>query len=342
MMSRLRDLRGLSFSDINPVALGIAAVVLTTAAATFAFAVGSVGILDDTYSMSGVFEESGGVRTGDRVRYAGVEIGRVTAVEPDFEEGWVVVTWEVDAGSDIGHDASAEISLATLLGGRYVRLSGPLEEPYMEDLDVEDRRIPLERTRVPLGVTEALGQATSTIDAIDAAAIDELVNQLADLATDNAASFEPLLEDVSSLTGILNTRRDTIDSLLGETTRLADTLAQKDESLVRLIDQAGSLLDEVATRRDQLSSLLGSGSDVVRELDGLISRNQQSLDTILTNLHTTTQGLEPSIPALNETLATLGPALAGLETATTTGEWVDVIVTGLSVLQIADLLEPLT
>ena len=330
-MSRLRDLRGLSFSDINPVALGIAAVVLTTAAATFAFAVGSVGILEDTYSMSGVFEESGGVRTGDRVRYAGVEIGRVTAVEPDFEEGWVVVTWEVDAGSDIGHDASAEISLATLLGGRYVRLSGPLEEPYMEDLDVEDRRIPLERTRVPLGVTEALGQATSTIDAIDAAAIDELVNQLADLATDNATSFEPLLEDVSSLTGILNTRRDTIDSL-----------AQKDESLVRLIDQAGSLLDEVATRRDQLSSLLGSGSDVVRELDGLISRNQQTLDTILTNLHTTTQGLEPSIPALNETLATLGPALAGLETATTTGEWVDVIVTGLSVLQIADLLEPLT
>ncbi len=329
----------MSFSDLNPVAVGITTVVLAIAASTFAFAVGSVGILDDTYSMSGVFTESGGIRSGDRVRYAGVEIGRVTDVRPDFDEGWVVVTWEVDAGSDIGNRAEAEISLATLLGGRYLRISGPLDEPYMEDLDVEDRRIPLERTRVPLGVTEALGQATSTIDAIDATAVDELVNQLADLATDNADSFEPLLEDVSALTEVLNSRRGTIDALLDETTKLTDSLAQKDEALIRLIDQAGSLLDQVASRRDQLSTLLGSGSATVQELDSLISRNQESLDTVLRNLHTTTEGLEPSLPAFNETLAVLGPTMTGIESATITGDWADIILTGVGLLQLGDLLE---
>ena len=80
MIERLRNFGSFSFSDLNPVSVGVATVVLAVLASTFAFAVGSVGILDDTYEMSGVFEESGGIRTGDRVRYAGVEIGRVTDV----------------------------------------------------------------------------------------------------------------------------------------------------------------------------------------------------------------------------------------------------------------------
>lgn len=339
----MRDLidriRWFSFTDVNPVALGVVTVVVAAAASTFAFAVGSLGLFDDTYTMSGVFEESGGIRSGDKVRLAGVQVGTVTAVEPDFEQGYVVVTWEVESGVEVGHQANAEISLATLLGGRYLRLDGPVVEPFMEDLDQDERRIPLERTRLPLGVTEALGEATTTLDAIDATTVDDLVDQLADLASDNAGSFEPLLEDVSTLAAVLDQRKDSIDLLLDQTNTLTSTLADKDDALIQLVDQAGSLLEEIATRRDQIHALLGSGSTAVAELDRLITTNRDSLDAILSDLTTTTDRLEPRLPELNETLAVLGPALDAFESATLQGPWLDAVVTGLSVVQITEVLD---
>lgn len=339
MRDRLRNLSTFSFTDVNPVALGVVTVVMAVAAATFAFAVGSLGLLEDTYSMSGVFTGSGGLRAGDKVRLAGVQVGTVTDVAPDFDQGYVVVTWDVESGIEVGRDAEAEISLATLLGGRYLRLDGPVNEPYMEDLPVDERRIPLERTRLPIGVQEALGEATTTLDAIDASTIDELVNQFADLASDNASSFEPLLEDVSALATTLNSRKESIDALLDQTNTLTSALADKDEALIQLIDQAGSLLDEVATRRDQLTALLGSGSDAVAELDRLISTNRAALDAILGDLHATTTRLEPRLPELNETLAVLGPALGGLESSTLNGPWLDAVVTGLGIVQVTELLD---
>lgn len=341
MLDRLKNLSTFSFTDLNPVAVGVVTVAFAAALSTFAFAVGSLGLLDDTYSMSGVFPSSGGIREGDKVRLAGVQVGQVTAVEPDFEQGYVVVTWDVESGIEVGSRAEAEISLATLLGGRYLRLDGPVNEPFMEDLDVEDRRIPLERTRLPFDVQDALGEATTTLDAIDAPTVDELVNQFADLASDNASSFEPLLEDVSSLATMLNTRKESIDALLDQTNTLTSTLADKDEALVQLIDQAGSLLDEVARRRDQIHNLLGSGNAAVTELDRLISTNRTSLDAILSDLHETTTRLEPRLPELNETLAVLGPALVGLDSSTLNGPWLDAMVTGLGVVQMADLLNAL-
>lgn len=339
MRNALAKLRWFSFTDVNPVALGVLAVAFAVAAATFAFAVGSLGLLDDTYTMSGVFEESGGIRSGDKVRLAGVQVGTVTAVEPDFEAGYVVVTWEVESGIEVGYRAEAEISLATLLGGRYLRLDGPVTEPFMEDLDAEARRIPLERTRLPIGVQEALGEATTTLDAIDAKTVDDLLNQMADLASDNAGSFEPLLEDVSTLAATLNERKESIDLLLDETNSLTSTLAAKDEALVQLIDQAGNLLDEIAVRRDQIGALLGSGSTAFTELDRLITTNRESLDAILADLVTTTSRLEPRLPELNETLAVLGPALNAFESITVNGPWVDTVITGLSVVQLTEVLD---
>lgn len=339
MLDRLRNLSTFSFSDVNPIALGIVSIAVTTALGIFAFAVGALGLLDSTYTMSGVFAESGGVRGGDRVRYAGVQVGTVTDVRPDFDEGFVVVTWEVDSGIEVSTDATAEISLATLLGGRYIRLDGPHDGPFMEELSEDERRIPLERTRVPIGVQDALGRATTTISEIDLDQVDDLINQLADLSADNASSFDPLLDDLSTLSETLNTRRDVIDALLTETHQVTSTLASKDQALVQLIDQAGLLLDEVERRRDQLSALLGSGSDAARELDRLIRQNRESLDAILADLHTTLDATNPNLDELNATLAGLGPALAGAESMTLNGPWLDIVGTGLGLVQLADLIE---
>lgn len=328
-----------SFSDMNPVALGLGTLAVTTVLVLFAFAVGTLGVLEDRYEMSGVFEESGGVRVGDKVRVAGLDVGEVTAVRPDFERARVVVTWEVDRGVDLGPETSAEISLATLLGGRYVRLDGPVEEPHMADLPVEQRRIPIERTRLPIGVQDALGRFTEAAQEYDVEQIDQLLQNFADIASDNADSFEPLIENTTVLARVLNQRRAQIDQLIDDTSEVTSALAAKDEALLALIDQSSRLLDVVAQRRDQLRAVLGSGSEAVVQLDRLVRDNRQSLDTLLADFDVTAETLQQRLPELNELLAYVGPAVLGLATTTRSGPWIDSIVAGNGLAQVPDLIE---
>ena len=328
-----------SFADRSPIVLGILTIIAATIAVVIAFAVGTLGVLEDRYQMSGVFEESGGIRPGDKVRVAGLDVGEVTAVRPDFQEAQVVVTWEVDRGVDLGTETSAEISLATLLGGRYLRLDGPVEEPYVADLPVAERRIPIERTRLPIGVQDALGRFTEAADAYDADEIDQLLRNFADISADNADSFEPLVQNITVLARTLNERRGQIDALLANTGEVTSALAAKDQALLALIDQSGRLLDVVAERRDQLRAVLGSGSAAVAELDRLVAANRQSLDTMLADFDLTADTLRRRLPELNELLAYVGPAVQGLGEATRSGPWLDSIITGTGLVQVPDLIE---
>ncbi len=328
-----------SFADRSPIALGALTLVAATLAVVAAFAIGTLGILEDRYEMSGVFEESGGIRPGDKVRVAGLDVGEVTSVRPDFRQAQVVVTWEVDRGVDLGTETSAEISLATLLGGRYLRLDGPVEEPYVADLPADERRIPIERTRLPIGVEDALGRFTEAADAYDVDQIDQLLQNFADISADNADSFEPLVENVTVLARMLNQRRGQIDALIDDTTEVSSALAAKDQALLALIDQSGRLLDVVAQRRDQLRAVLGSGSVAVAELDRLVTANRESLDVLLADFDVTADTLRARLPELNELLAFAGPAVEGLGEATRSGPWLDSIVTGTGLVQVPELIE---
>lgn len=338
-MIDLRQLRHKSFTDFDTTALGVIALVITGVAVFAAFAVGTLRIFDDTYAMSAVVAETGDLRAGDAVRVAGVDVGRVTSVTPDFAEGVVVVGFEVDDGIDIGSEATAEINLATLLGGRYLRIGGPVEEPFMAELPEEERRIPIERTRLPLGVQDALGQLTTTIEEIDASAIDELLHASAEVAGDNADSFQPMFEDVVTLTDTLNARREQIDELLSSTAQLTDTLARKDATIDQLVQSSSNLLAELAERRDQISVLLGSGSEAAQTIDGLVTRNREQLHQLLGDVHTTGLELQEHLPDLNGTLSVLGPALDQAGKAGDAGPWLDAIVYGISVVQLNSIID---
>ena len=327
-----------SFRDLPVRVVGVVTLIAAVAAAVGAYAIGTTGLLDETYEVSAVLEETGGLRSGDQVRVAGIGVGSVTSVEPDFDQGLVVVNLEIDAGADLGPDTTLEVALATLLGGRYVRLAGPVEEPHLEDLPEEQRRIPVARTRLPLGVIDALGQLTTTAEELDADAIDQLLGEAAVLARDNAGQVGDILDDVVGLSGLLNARRQQIDELIDDTSQVTNALADRDGAIVKLIDASEALLAEIAAREDQVRILLGSGSDAATTLADLVERNRDELATILDGLDATTDVIDGRIPELNTALATAGPTVGALADIGKTGPWLDVVLTGLSVLQLRNVL----
>ena len=185
------------FTEMNRRAVGIVAIALIVAACVAAFGIGSLGLLDDRYEVSAVMPEAAGLKKGSLVRVAGVDVGEVTGLQADHQLGQVVVTFEVDHGIELGHDTNAEVALSTLLGGEYIRLTGPVQEPLLEDLPAEERRIPIERTSIPFSVNQAFNDATATVDELDVDSVNNIVSDFADITTDSGPRVQRVLDGLA-------------------------------------------------------------------------------------------------------------------------------------------------
>ncbi|WP_395103407.1 MlaD family protein [Actinomadura sp. SCN-SB] len=313
----------------------VAVVTLTALAAgcVFAFAAGQLRLFERGYTMSGVFEDTAGIKKGHDVRVAGVKVGRVTSVEPDFSTGTVIVKWQVNEGIDLGPATRADIQTTTLLGGRYLRLSGPVAQPYMADVPEERRRIPLRRTTVPFTVPQALDSAQNIVGRLDQRSIDTLLTQINTIETPGAQRLRRILVNLRELSRTLNDSFPEVEKLIRNSRTITGTLAAKDEELRQIIASSQVLLHSLVRRRDELAATIGQGNRTVRTLSNVISRNQRELDTLLDNLHLLTTRLAPNMDALNTDFSLLGPTFLQVANLKGNGPWVEGLLTGLGPLQ---------
>ncbi|WP_219465399.1 MlaD family protein [Nonomuraea rhizosphaerae] len=318
-----------SFRDRNRHVVGLVSLAVLGAVLVATFLVGNLGLLEGGYSMSGVFVDSGGLKSGNDVRVAGVRVGKVTEVRADYAQGNVVVTWKVDDGVRLGRSTRADITLSNLLGGRYVKLSGPVGTPYVDQLPEAQRRIPITRTGVPTLINDAIKDATKFVQRLDTKAADDLLTELGKIDTSKRGRITKLLRNVGDLSDTISKSEPQLQKLLDNGSRIMDLLERKDKQLGRLIDAITVMLDELRARRDELRRLLGDGSDLVRSTTRLINEHEKTLVQVLDDTGAITTRLDGSNKQFNSLLAWAGPTFSGLSTMGGQGPWLEAITTGL-------------
>lgn len=323
-----------SFRDLNRrVVAGVTLAVLAAGCA-FTYAAGQLKLFSGGYEMSGVFIDTGGLKKDDDVRVAGVKVGGVTSVRPDFAQGHIVITWTVDGGIALGGAATrADVRTSTLLGGRYLRLSGPIGKPYMADLPAAARRIPLARTSVPVTVNDAVEGATHLTGSLDQKAIAKLLDETARIKTPSSRQLHEMLANFRALATTFNNQYPDIQRLIANSKTVTGTLAAKDDELVRILTASQTLLDTLVRRRDELAATIGQSNRTVRTLTDVITAHRRELDTLLSDLHLLTTRLAPNMQALNTDFALLGPTFAQLANIRGNGPWMEGLLTGLGPLQ---------
>ncbi len=322
-----------SLRDVNQKVVAIVTLTALGAGCVFAFAIGQLHLFDRGYTMSGEFSDTAGLKKGQDVRVAGVKSGRITSVEPDFEHGKIIVKWHVNAGIDLGPKTRAEIQTTTLLGGRYLRLSGPVSKPYMADVPESRRRIPLDRTSVPFTVPDALEGAQNIVGKLDEKSIDKLLTEVNKIRSPGAAKLNRVLTNVQDLSRMLNDSYPQIQRLIESSKTITGTLASKDEQLREIINSSQVLLQALVRRRNELAATIGQGNRTVQTLSNVISKNQKQLDSLLDNLHLLTTRLAPNMDALNTDFSLLGPTFQQVANLKGNGPWIEGVLTGLGPLQ---------
>jgi virulence factor Mce-like protein len=106
------------------------------------------------YEVKAAFESSNNIRPGSPVRIAGVEVGKVTAVEPAGGRGAVLTMRIEDNGRPIHSDATAKIRPRIFLEGNFfVDLTAG--SPSAEELD-DGATLPVQQTATPVQLDEVL------------------------------------------------------------------------------------------------------------------------------------------------------------------------------------------
>jgi phospholipid/cholesterol/gamma-HCH transport system substrate-binding protein len=340
-----------SFRDRNPILVGLASIAVLSLVVVAAFVVGYTGALKKTYKMSGMFVDSGGITKGDNVLLAGIRVGNVTGVKAVHDPGpcsrktqdvrivlpqgptagCVEVTFNVKQGIHLGTGTHAEIVLATLLGSRAIRLTGPATAPYLEKLPSASRVISIDSTDVPFDIFDLITVSTHSIEATDTGRLNTLIKQLADITQGKRDQITTLLTSVSQISNTLNTRDAQVRELLDRADLLSKQLADKDQAIVALIDQSQGILQELQRRRDDIAVGLKEGDAAVAELDRIITANKATIDSILSALHPTLATVAAHQSDIDKSLTALAPGLLTQGQAASHGPWADIYVNAIGI-----------
>ncbi|MCD0449523.1 MCE family protein [Actinocorallia sp. API 0066] len=326
-----------SFRDRPPILVGLVSLTAIGLVIAATFAVGTMGLLKDRYTMSGIFADTGGLRDGNDVLVAGVRVGEITGVEPQFDKGHVLVTWKVDSDVDLGPATRAEIRMTNILGGRYLRLTGPVAKPYLADVPERERRVPIERTQIPITVNEVLQEGTTALKGLDAETFGKVLDEIGGLPAKTRKELAHALGRLVDVAEELEGDEVRIGDLLDNSERVIAIVKDKEETLSQLVNNALDLIATLRKRRTQLSLLLGGGSGAVKTMDRLIVNQQKQLIGIIGDLNRTTTALDPRMDDLNTAMAWAGPSLTAFTDIGNYGNWVDTMFTQIGQLSPTDL-----
>lgn len=121
------------------MAVGIFIIIGLLCFAYLSVRLGGVSIGGDRYSVHARFTSVSGLREGDAVEIAGVQIGKVDSITLDQETEEALVNLSIEKGVRVQDDSIASIRTAGIIGGRYVNISPGGSDDFLEPgAEIED------------------------------------------------------------------------------------------------------------------------------------------------------------------------------------------------------------
>jgi phospholipid/cholesterol/gamma-HCH transport system substrate-binding protein len=306
------------FTQRNPITLAVVGATVLAVMLVIALNVDRLPLVGSGPTYSAAFAEAAGLQTGEEVRIAGIEVGQVSDIT--LAGNHVVVTFHVKDAT-FGTATRASIQIKTLLGQHYLELdpAGPGELP-------PGAQIPLSRTSVPLNVTPAFQQLTTTIDQINTQQVAQAFDTLASALDDTAPQMRGTLDGLAALSHTIASRNTQIQQLFTRARSVTGVVSAQDAQISQLIgdsDQVLALLDE---RRDTIHQILVGATDLSGQLLGLVHDDSAQLTPALTELHEVIAVLQADDTQLGQILTNLPPYFRDFTNVVGTGNWFDTTI----------------
>lgn len=262
-----------------------------------------------------------GIRAGDEVRIAGIQVGSVSGIAA--KGALVEVDFTVDRDVALTTDTGTEVKLGSLLGQRFLQLdpgNGPkLPQGGTLTLANADDSYTLEQFWL---------DASPVIGELDLPTLSKAINVLTQ-STSSSSSTKAALDGLTAVANLVNQRSTELTRLVSATRAVTDQVMAQKGQLTSLLTHGSQVFSLIAQRRDALARLLADGSSLVTHLTSMAKVNSAPIHAALDRLHGILGELRRQEAALTTTLRLANPAMRLYVNSSGDGPWVGVNAPGL-------------
>ncbi|MFT4124818.1 MAG: MCE family protein [Gordonia sp. (in: high G+C Gram-positive bacteria)] len=224
------------------------------------------------------FTSASQIKSGSKVKIAGVEVGTVDGVDLT-RDNTAEVRFSVADQYPLPQSVRALIRYENLTGDRYLELQQGSGDPTQ--LLATGDTIPLSQTEPALDLDKLLGGFKPLFRTLDPGEVNSLSNSLVAVFQGQGESLSTLLADTASFTDSLADRDQLIGSVITNLNDLLGTLDTDRRGLDTSIDQLQMLVTGLAAQRGTIGTSLAETAQVTNRLAGLLQTTRPDLrDTV--------------------------------------------------------------
>lgn len=294
--------------QLTVVALvGVVAVLL-------AAGVWQVGKIGTGRTLTAYFSNASALFEDNAVQMKGVAIGTINRITPEGDKVRVDMTI-TDPSVKLPAELSAAVVSPSLVTGRNVTLLPAYTGgPELADGAV----IPIERTKVPLGVDDLTRTATQLSKALGpdglnkTGVLNDTLNVLGQNLDGNGQAINDTIRNLGALGGTLSGSSDDLFGTVTELQKFVEMLKNNDSTVREFNERIADVSGVLADQREELGEALASLATALDDVTVFVRDNRAALKSNVDRLTEVTRVLVQQRAALTEILDLAPAALSNL------------------------------
>jgi phospholipid/cholesterol/gamma-HCH transport system substrate-binding protein len=265
------------------------------------------------YRLTAELPSSGGLYRTSNVTYRGIQIGRVTKVEPT--KHGVRATLSIDSRYKIPIDASANVHSVSAIGEQYIDLvstgnPGAFFSPGQT----------ITKATVPSEIGPALDAANRGLSVLPKQKIASLLDETAEAVGGLGPALQRLVDSTQAVVGDFEANISDVDDIIRNAAPIIDSQVDSGDSIAQWSHNLNVLTGQIAQTDPQVQSILSQAAPTADQVNSVFSDVRESLPQTLANLEVVAdmlkrynKGLEqllvflPEVGSLAQTLVASAP-----------------------------------
>jgi phospholipid/cholesterol/gamma-HCH transport system substrate-binding protein len=257
---------------------------------------------DHTYRA--MFTNVSGLKSGDNVKAAGVNIGRVSSLQlqPDDQ---ILVTFTAGTAVPVTRDTTLTIRYQDMLGNRYLEVNRPAAQAAAL---TASETIPAAQTQPALSLDALFNGFQPLFQGLQPAQINQLSAELVSVMQGEGGTIDGLLATIGSLTGTLADRDQLISQVIDNLDSVLGAVSQHDVQLDALVVNLQHLITGLAADRNTIGDSFGSIANVSGTLASLLEQARPDISGTVTKVGQLSTKLNQDTAVINKELVDIPEA----------------------------------
>ncbi|MGC9944104.1 MAG: MlaD family protein [Verrucomicrobiota bacterium] len=258
--------------------LGIFVVLVVLAAWAIIETLGSGDFFRQGYHVSAQFETVQDLKVGDRVKMAGVEIGRVDEIE--LTSNKVNVVMRLRDGALVKTDSKATIKFTGLMGQNFVAISfGSDPAPQAAEGTILESMEQPDLNAIMAKLDSAAGGIQNITKTFSGDKLDNILGPLTDFVKQNSAPITASIANMKNISSQIAAGQGTIGKLVYDDTLYTSALS----TVTNLQETALSAKDALASAKQVMNNVSAGQGTIGKLLTD--DRLYNSTESAMTNLN---------------------------------------------------------